>query len=67
MEKLKQAIGLLRSVDLTMDMIPVAGVDNQDRFVGCAHAARTAMNLVSDYIADQVSKDKEPEKEEANG
>ena len=51
MENLKKAISLLRSVDLTMDTIPVTGIDNQDKFVGCAEAIREAAKQISDYIA----------------
>ena len=51
MENLKKAMSLLRSVDLTMDTIPVTGIDNQDKFVGCAMSIRTAAKQISDYIA----------------
>ena len=51
MENLKKAMSLLRSVDLTMDTIPVTGIDNQDKFVGCAMSVRTAAKQISDYIA----------------
>lgn len=51
MENLKKAMSLLRSVDLTMDTISVVGIDNQDKFVGCAMSVRTAAKQISDYIA----------------
>lgn len=51
MENLKKAMALLRSVDLTMDTISVTGIDNQDKFVGCAEAVREAAKQISDYIA----------------
>ena len=51
MENLKNVISLLQSVDLTMDTIPVTGIDNQDKFVGCAMSIRTAAKQISDYIA----------------
>lgn len=51
MENLKNVISLLQSVDLTMDTIPVTGIDNQDKFVGCAEAVRAAAKQISDYIA----------------
>ena len=51
MENLKKAMSLLRSVDLTMDTISVTGIDNQDKFVGCAMSVRTAAKQISDYIA----------------
>lgn len=51
MENLKQAINLLQSVEATMDTISVVGIDNQDKFVGCAQAVKTAAMQISDYIA----------------
>lgn len=50
MENLKKAINLLRTVEATMDTISVVGIDNQDKFVGCAQAVRAAANQISDYI-----------------
>lgn len=51
MENLKQAINLLCTVEATMDTIPVTGIDNQDKFVGCAQAVKTVAKQISDYIA----------------
>lgn len=51
MENLKQAINLLCAVVSTMDTISVTGIDNQDKFVGCAMSVRTAAKQISDYIA----------------
>ena len=51
MENLKQAINLLRNVEATMDTISVVGIDNQDKFVGCAQAVKTVAKQISDYIA----------------
>lgn len=50
MENLKQAIDLLRAVESTMDTISVTGIDNQDKFVGCAQAVKTVAQQISDYI-----------------
>ena len=36
-------IKLLQKVCGTMETISVAGIENQDRFVGCAHAVRAAV------------------------
>ena len=36
-------IKLLQKVCGTMETISVAGAENQDRFVGCAHAVRAAV------------------------
>ena len=60
MENLKQAINLLQSVESTMDTISVVGIDNQDKFVGCAQAVKTVAHQISDYIASV-------EKEVTNG
>ena len=60
MENLKQAINLLRSVESTMDTISIIGIDNKDKFVGCAQAVKTVAQQISDYIASA-------EKEVANG
>ena len=51
MENLKLAINLLRNVEATMDTISVVGIDNQDKFVGCAQAVKTVSKQISDYIA----------------
>ena len=51
MENLKKAVSLLDSVYLTMDTISVTGIDNQDKFVGCAQAVKTVAKQISDYIA----------------
>lgn len=51
MENLKQAINLLCTVEATMDTISVTGIDNQDKFVGCAQAVKTVAQQISDYIA----------------
>ena len=51
MENLKHAINLLRAVEATMDTISVTGIDNQDKFVGCAQAVKNVAKQISDYIA----------------
>ena len=43
MENLKQAINLLCTVEATMDTISMVGIDNQDKFVGCANAIRSVI------------------------
>lgn len=52
MDNLKQAINLLRNIEATMDTISVVGIDNQDKFVGCAQAVKTAARQISDYITE---------------
>ena len=44
MDNLKQAIDLLRAVESTMDTISVVGIDNQDKFVGCANVVKNVAN-----------------------
>ena len=51
MENLERAINLLCNVSATMDTISVVGIDNQDKFVGCAHAIKTVAKQISDHIA----------------
>ena len=51
MENLKNVISLLQSVYLTMDTISVTGIDNQDKFVGCANVVKNVAKQISDYIA----------------
>ena len=51
MENLKQVINLLYAVASTMDTISVVGIDNQDKFVGCANVVKNVAKQISDYIA----------------
>lgn len=51
MESLKNTINVLSAVVSTMDTISVTGIDNQDKFVGCAMSVKTAIRQISDYIA----------------
>ena len=57
MKNLKQAINLLSAVVSTMDTISVTGIDNQDKFVGCAMSIETAKKQISDYIASSEKED----------
>ena len=52
MENLKQAINLLSAVVSTMDTISVVGIDNQDKFVGCANVVKNVAKQISDYITE---------------
>ena len=40
MENMEQVISLLYAVASTMDTISVVGIDNQDKFVGCANVVK---------------------------
>ena len=44
MENLKQVVNLLNAVASTMDTISVVGIDNQDKFVGCANGVKNVAN-----------------------
>lgn len=57
MESLKKAINLLHNVAATMDTISITGIDNQDKFVGCAQAVKTVAKQISDYIASTEKED----------
>lgn len=57
MENLKQAINLLSAVASTMDTISVVGIDNQDKFVGCANVVKNVAKHISDYIASADKKE----------
>lgn len=54
-------INLLDCVSRTMECISVVGVDNQDKFVGCAHAIQSARAALARLKADKPT----PEAEEA--
>ena len=58
MENLKSATNLLKSVMYTMDTVSVVGLDNQDKFVGCAQAIRRATEMVNKYISDNEKEEK---------
>ncbi len=58
MENLKSATNLLKSVMQTMDTISISGVDNQDKFVGCAQAIQRVLEMVSKYISGNEKEEK---------
>ena len=64
MDNLKQAINLLSDVVSTMDTISVTGIDNQDKFVGCAQAVKAVATQISDYIASVEACAEKAEKKE---
>lgn len=59
MNNLKSATNLLKSVMQTMDTISISGLDNQDKFVGCAQAIQRVLEMVSKYISDNDNKKEE--------
>lgn len=58
MENLKSATSLLKSVMQTMDTISVSGLDNQDKFVGCAQAIQRVLEMVNKYISGNEKEEK---------
>lgn len=52
MENIKSAIGLLNAVRATMDTIPVVGIENQDKFVGCANAIHNVSQTFGKFLND---------------
>lgn len=49
-------INLLDRVCQTMEIISVVGIDNQDKFVGCAHAVQTAARALRQLAAHEPEK-----------
>lgn len=52
MENIKTAINLLNAVHSTMDTISVAGIENQDKFVGCANAIQTVSQTLEKFLQE---------------
>lgn len=46
-----EIINLLSRVDATMETISIVGIDNQDKFVGCATAIRTVIRKLKQLPA----------------
>ena len=57
MDNIISAINLLDAVRSTMDTISVAGIENQDKFVGCANAIRTVSQTLGKFIEEQQPKE----------
>lgn len=55
MEDLKRAINLLSDVVSTMGTISITGIDNQDKFVGCANAIRSVILQLREEQAEKTS------------
>ena len=65
MENLKQVINLLYSVASTMDTISVVGIDNQDKFVGCANVVKNVAKKLEE-VSNKLE-EMDVNKEEENG
>lgn len=66
MDNIISAINLLDAVRSTMDTISVAGIENQDKFVGCANAIRTVSQTLGQFLEEQQSSGEE-KREVTNG
>jgi hypothetical protein len=54
-----EIINLLSRIGATMETISVVGIDNQDKFVGCATAIKTVIRKLEQLPA--AEKKEEPE------
>lgn len=63
MENLEQVISLLYAVASTMDTISVVGIDNQDKFVGCANVVKNSAKKLEEVSnkLDEIDVNKEEE------
>lgn len=50
---MRDIIDLLLRVRSTMETISVTGIDNQDKFVGCANAIQTAVGRLEQLAAQE--------------
>lgn len=55
MESIISAINLLKAVHSTMDTIDVRGIDNQDKFVGCANAILTVSQTLEKFVQEEAA------------
>ena len=62
MENIRTAINLLEAVWATMDTIPVVGVENQDKYVGCANAIRTVSQTLGKFLQNAEAQDAQKKK-----
>ena len=62
-----EIIKLLQNVCSTMETISVVGIGNQDRFVGCAHAVRAAVEELKNIQAAQEPAPLPPDPAEDSG
>ena len=63
-----EIINLLSCIVATMETISVVGIDNQDKFVGCANAIKTAIReLRAEQVENAAIAKTDTVKEETNG
>lgn len=57
-------INLLEAIVATMDTISVVGIENQDKFVGCANAIRSVIrSLREEHSENPAKKETHPKTE----
>lgn len=56
MESIANAVNLLKAVRSTMGTIDVRGIENQDKFVGCANAILTVSQMLEKYVIESQLK-----------
>ena len=63
MDTIKSSADLLHAVRKTMDTIDIRGIENQDKFVGCANAVYTVAQTLEKFL-NQSTTGTEPGKQE---
>lgn len=58
---MEEIINLLSRIGATMETISVVGIDNQDKFVGCANAIKTVIAKLEQLQTTEQNKEKEGE------
>ena len=58
---MEEIINLLSRIGATMETISVVGIDNQDKFVGCANAIKTVIAKLEQLQIAEQNKEKEGE------
>lgn len=53
------AINILEAVVSTMDTISISGIDNQDKFVGCANAVQSVIKQLREQKTVPAEKQQE--------
>lgn len=53
------AINILEAVVSTMDTISISGIDNQDKFVGCANAVQSVIKQLREQKTVPAEKKQE--------
>lgn len=67
MDRIETAINLLNAVRSTMDTISVVGIENQDKFIGCAEAVLTVSQTLEKFLHESRRNVENNKQEEADG